>query len=78
MTKESCVECLKPKSIMCVDIPEGRVMSHLPDMKYIVIQKPVRTCPLKESNKPILGETMEEVNRWFELEGKTDTMNLGS
>ena len=29
------------------------------------------------ANQKVVLESMEEVERWFELEGKTDTLHLG-
>ena len=81
MTKETCLQC---KDLMCVDHLNGRVITELKTMRPTEIpNQPVNRCPKRKvedaSPAPKVDDLdFDEINRWFSLEGKTDTLHLGS
>lgn len=70
-------ECRLCAGVVCVDFEngQGRVQNETNGVKPVdltkikIIGTPIAGCKVKE---------MKEVENWFEGEGKTDTLHLGS
>lgn len=68
--KESCSDC---GNIICIDNKnETRIVAGIKGgIIYENIKGSVKNCPFRK------GTEEEDINKWFELEGKVDTLNLG-
>jgi len=70
MRVELCTEC--PKTVCSLVKPGVYLKKVATDAPEVVVGR-IEDCPKRTDT-----ETMEDINHWFQLEGKTDTLHLGS
>lgn len=70
--KLSCLQC---KGIVCTDLEDGvKAVGNLKDGAAIKFPQNVSKCPMRKVEE----EPEEDIEKWFALEGKVDTLHLGS
>lgn len=70
MPKETCKDC---SQTICTQVQAMVFLKKVGMTAPVVVEGKIENCPKKKD-----GEPAEDINSWFELEGKLDTIHLGS
>jgi hypothetical protein len=68
--QEACQDC---KQTVCWQIKRGIFMKKVATGAPIIVNGEIENCPKRKN-----GDEEEDIDSWFELQGKTDTLHLGS